>query len=94
MPDKENEYQGESLANRFLVSMPQMEDPNFTRTVILVCKHDQEGAVGIVVNRLTEHRIGDIFEQLGIELDARKVVNSQIVHTDAVSDANDSHQLA
>jgi len=34
------------------------------------------------------------FEQLGIELDARKVVNSQIVHTDAVSDANDSHQLA
>jgi len=34
------------------------------------------------------------FEQLGIELDARKVGNSQIVHTDAVSDANDSHQLA
>ena len=67
MAGEENTQQGDTLANRFLVSMPQMEDPNFTRTVILLCKHDKDGAVGIVVNRLTEHRIGDIFDQLDIE---------------------------
>ena len=56
----------QSLENQFLVSMPQMQDPNFNRTVILVCKHDHNGAVGIVINRLTEHLISDIFDQLEI----------------------------
>ena len=40
-----------SLAPAFLLSMPQMADPNFTRTVILLCKHNDEGAFGLVVNR-------------------------------------------
>jgi putative transcriptional regulator len=40
-----------SLAPAFLVSMPQMLDPNFTRTVILLCKHSDDGAFGLVVNR-------------------------------------------
>src|SRR5436189_2421125 len=40
-----------SLAPAFLLSMPQMNDPNFTRTVVLLCKHSDEGAFGLVVNR-------------------------------------------
>jgi putative transcriptional regulator len=40
-----------SLAPSFLLSMPQMADPNFARTVILLCKHNDEGAFGLVVNR-------------------------------------------
>ena len=40
-----------SLAPTFLLSMPQMADPNFARTVILLCKHNDEGAFGLVVNR-------------------------------------------
>ena len=40
-----------SLAPAFLLSMPQMNDPNFTRTVVLLCKHGDEGAFGLVVNR-------------------------------------------
>jgi putative transcriptional regulator len=40
-----------SLAPAFLLSMPQMADPNFARTVILLCKHNDEGAFGLVVNR-------------------------------------------
>jgi len=34
-----------------LLSMPQMTDPNFTRTVILLCDYTEEGAFGLVVNR-------------------------------------------
>jgi len=40
-----------SLAPAFLLSMPQMADPNFARTVVLLCKHNDEGAFGLVVNR-------------------------------------------
>jgi putative transcriptional regulator len=40
-----------SLAPAFLLSMPQLTDPNFRRTVVLLCKHSEEGAFGLVVNR-------------------------------------------
>jgi putative transcriptional regulator len=40
-----------SLAPALLLSMPQLLDPNFARTVILLCKHGDEGAFGLVVNR-------------------------------------------
>src|ERR1700730_8359609 len=40
-----------SLAPALLLSMPQLADPNFNRTVVLLCKHATEGAFGLVVNR-------------------------------------------
>jgi putative transcriptional regulator len=40
-----------SLAPAFLLSMPQLTDPNFSRTVVLLCKHSEDGAFGLVVNR-------------------------------------------
>ena len=42
---------GSSLAPVFLVSMPQLVDPNFKRTVVLLCKHSDDGAFGLVINR-------------------------------------------
>ncbi len=48
-----------SLAPALLLSMPQLRDPNFNRTVVLLCKHSDEGAFGLIVNRplLTTGRI-------------------------------------
>src|SRR5687767_6270383 len=40
-----------SLAPALLLSMPQMMDPNFARTVVLLCTHNDEGAFGLFVNR-------------------------------------------
>src|SRR5882672_5123589 len=40
-----------SLAPSLLLSMPQLVDPNFNRTVVLLCKHGDEGAFGLVMNR-------------------------------------------
>lgn len=40
-----------SLAPSLLVSMPQLTDPNFNRSVVLLCKHSEEGAFGVIVNR-------------------------------------------
>ena len=42
---------GSSLAPIFLLSMPQLTDPNFNRAVVLLCKHSEEGAFGLVINR-------------------------------------------
>ncbi len=48
-----------SLAPTLLVSMPQMHDPNFARTVVLLCEHSADGAFGLVVNRPTETAAAD-----------------------------------
>ena len=55
-----------SLAGQFLVAAPSMVDPRFDRTVILMVAHDQNGAFGIVVNRLIGERpIATLLQRLG-----------------------------
>ena len=49
-----------SLAPSLLVSMPQLNDPNFHQTVILLCKHDEDGAFGLVMNRRTETSASEV----------------------------------
>jgi putative transcriptional regulator len=46
----------DTLAPSLLLAMPQLRDPNFSRTVVLLCEHGPDGAVGFVVNRPTEIR--------------------------------------
>ena len=46
-----------SLAPTLLLAMPQMQDPNFARSVVLLCRHEKDGAMGLVVNRKTEVRV-------------------------------------
>ena len=52
------------LTDHFLIAMPSMEDPNFSRTVAYVCQHDNDGALALVINRLAGFRLGDILEEL------------------------------
>ena len=56
-----------SLAGQLLVAMPQMEDRRFARSVILMCAHNQEGAMGLVVNKLIDQlTMPELLEQLGV----------------------------
>jgi putative transcriptional regulator len=48
-----------SLAPTLLLSMPQMLDPNFARTVVLLCEHGPEGAFGLVINRPSDTSAAD-----------------------------------
>ncbi|RJK98850.1 YqgE/AlgH family protein [Paracoccus siganidrum] len=60
----------ENLTGKILIAMPGMADPRFARSVVLVCAHSDEGAMGLVLNRpLPEIDFGTLLEQLGIEAD-------------------------
>jgi putative transcriptional regulator len=56
------------LQNHFLIAMPAMNDPNFSETVTYLCKHDQEGALGVIVNRPSDMRLYEVFRQLAFEV--------------------------
>ena len=57
----------QSLAGQLLIAMPMISDPRFYRSVIYVCAHSEEGAMGIVINRPFDAiRFKDLLEQLKI----------------------------
>jgi putative transcriptional regulator len=56
-----------SLEGQLLIAMPGMQDPNFSETVAFICKHDENGAIGIVVNRPSDMSLGDVCRQLKFE---------------------------
>jgi len=64
------------LSNHFLVAMPDLADPNFFHTVTLICEHNEQGALGIVVNRPSELVLGDIFEQLELRSSSESLRNT------------------
>lgn len=56
------------LTGQLLIAMPQMQDPRFERSVIYICVHNAEGAMGLLVNRRAEElTFPDLLQQLGIE---------------------------
>ncbi|MFF1375760.1 YqgE/AlgH family protein [Streptomyces sp. NPDC058308] len=54
-----------SLTGRLLVATPALADPNFDRAVVLLLDHDEEGSLGVVLNRPTPVGVGDILEGWG-----------------------------
>jgi putative transcriptional regulator len=51
-----------SLTGRLLVATPALADPNFDRAVVLLLDHDEEGSLGVVLNRPTPVGVGDVLE--------------------------------
>jgi putative transcriptional regulator len=49
-----------------LIASPQMRDPNFERTVVLLCQHDGEGAIGLVINRDGPIPVGAVLQRLNM----------------------------
>ncbi len=73
------------LANQLLIALPSLADPAFARSVALICQHDGEGAMGLVINRPSEYTLGEVFEQMNIlsddeDLRARAVLSGGPVH--------------
>ncbi len=61
----------EGLAGQFLIAMPNLDDPNFKRTVVCVCAHSKEGTIGLIVNRTTPSlNLSGVLEQLDIDAES------------------------
>ena len=57
-----------TLQDHFLIAMPAMGDPNFNETVTYVCQHDDQGALGVIINRPSDLSLGEVFEQLSLDV--------------------------
>ena len=59
----------ESLGGQILIAMPSMADPRFRRSLVYLCAHTSEGAMGLIVNKHADDlKLKDLFEKLGIEI--------------------------
>ena len=67
-----------NLTNHFLIAMPSLEDGNFSQSVTYICEHDDNGALGITINRPSEISLIEILSQLHITSHNNEI-NNQII---------------
>ena len=55
-----------NLTHQFLIAMPAMADTCFSKTLIYICEHNEQGALGVVINRVVDLTLESLFDQLEI----------------------------
>ena len=73
------------LQEQMLIAMPAMSDPNFSRSVTLLCQHNEEGAIGITINRQSGFTLGELLFQLNISCDDDEVASTMVFEGGPVS---------
>ncbi|MGJ4729643.1 YqgE/AlgH family protein [Luteimonas sp. SDU101] len=68
-----------TFANQVLIALPALTDPHFARSVTLVCQHDADGAMGVVVNRASDYTLGEVLRQMGIETDDPALLEQRVL---------------
>ena len=64
----------QSLAGQLLLASPALRDPNFMRAVVLIGAHNEEGAMGVVLNRPSTATVGEVVPQLEPAIDEDETV--------------------
>ena len=78
-----------NLANHFLIAMPAMQDPIFGGTVVYVCEHNENGVLGVVINKPTDMTMEVLFERIDLKLAAGSdapIINEPIMFGGPVQD--------
>jgi len=57
------------VVGQLLLAMPTLQDQNFKDSAILLCHHDEEGSMGLIINRPQHISILDVFDELGLTMD-------------------------
>ena len=68
----------DNFSNQLLIALPALDDPHFARGVALICQHDGDGAMGVLVNRASEYTLGEVLAQMSLETQD-PLVRDQIV---------------
>jgi putative transcriptional regulator len=69
-----------NLTNHFLIAMPNMVDPFFARTLTYLCEHNDQGALGLVVNRPIDLTLQALFERLSLALKQREIADAPVYY--------------
>ena len=67
-----------NFTNHFLIAMPSMGDPHFTRTLTYIAEHNEQGALGIIVNRPIDMTLATLFERIDLPLEAEGFANQPV----------------
>ena len=58
-----------NLTKHFLIAMPALVDPNFARTVTLIAEHNDQGALGVIVNRPLDMNLAALFDRIDLPIE-------------------------
>jgi len=67
-----------NLTHHFLIAMPAMQEGVFAGTLTYICEHNENGALGIVVNRPISLTLGEMFDQVNIKLNEPKLARMPV----------------
>ena len=85
MSDKSQDVVSGYLQQQMLIAMPDMADPNFSRSVTLLCQHNKEGAIGITINRQSGFTLGELLFQLKIPCENQEISSVMVLEGGPVS---------
>ena len=68
-----------NLTGQFLIAMPAMTDPYFSKTVTYICTHNQDGAMGVIINRHSDITVAKLFQQIKLKTESLSLL-AKAVH--------------
>lgn len=72
------EENSQKFGNHLLIALPSLRDQYFERSVTLICQHDADGAMGLMVNRPSDYTVGEVLQQMGVASD-NDALKAQVV---------------
>jgi putative transcriptional regulator len=67
-----------NLTNQFLIAMPGMGDGTFAGTVVYLCEHTDQGALGLVINKPIDIKLKNLFEKVELSLDREDLADEPV----------------
>ncbi|WP_250625160.1 YqgE/AlgH family protein [Pinirhizobacter soli] len=68
-----------SFAGQFLIAMPGLVEPPFARGVTFLCQHGDDGAVGLLINQMSEYRLADVLAQMDLECQDDEIADHPVL---------------
>src|ERR1700754_2817892 len=68
-----------TFAGQFLIAMPSLVEPPCARGVAFLCQHGEDGAVGLLINQLSDYRLGDVLAQMNLECEDTELADHPVL---------------
>ena len=69
-----------NFTGHFLIAMPNLTDPYFAKSVTFICTHNQDGAMGVLINRPTDMTFETLFEKINLDLQNKALADRPVLY--------------